>query len=235
MKSEFADVFNHDKEATAYDDEVLDETNPIRTGYNEVLDWVAAHANSAAGRNVLELGAGTGNLSQRLKAFKALVCVDISTEMTRINRRKLASFKHVTWVLSDVLEFFDESRQAFDAVISTYAVHHLTEAEKQSLYKRVWSVLTPGGVAVFGDLMFENETGRQQILNEFRRSGRERLADEIEAEFFWDVALATRRLRQLGFEVRVRKFSQLSWGLFACKPLTNQRKNIASLTNPLTQ
>lgn len=235
MRSEFADVFNHDKEAADYDDEVLDETDPIRTGYNEVLDWVAAHANSAAGRTVLELGAGTGNLSQRLKAFKALVCVDISAEMTRINMRKLASFKNVTWVLSDLLEFFDEPRPAFDTFISTYAVHHLTEEEKQSLYKLLWSVLTPGGVAVFGDLMFENEMQRQQILNDFRRNDRERLANEIEQEFFWDVALAKQGLRRLGFEVRVRRFSTLSWGLLARKPLRDWRKNIASRANPPTQ
>lgn len=41
MKSRHAEYFNHDGDAPGYDRDVTNEDDPIRTGYNAVLDWVA--------------------------------------------------------------------------------------------------------------------------------------------------------------------------------------------------
>jgi hypothetical protein len=40
MRSRHADRFNHDTEVDGYDDDVADESNPIRNGYGATLDWV---------------------------------------------------------------------------------------------------------------------------------------------------------------------------------------------------
>ena len=37
MRSQFVDKFNHDDEATGYDEDVADEGNPIREGYAALL------------------------------------------------------------------------------------------------------------------------------------------------------------------------------------------------------
>ena len=62
MRSRHADRFSHDEEAAGYDRDVLDEADPIRTGYDALLDWVAKSAEPAPESRVLELGSGTGNL-----------------------------------------------------------------------------------------------------------------------------------------------------------------------------
>lgn len=218
MRSRHADRFNHDEDAAGYDRDVLDEADPIRTGYDALLDWVAKSAGLAPESRVLELGSGTGNLSLRLPDFAELVCVDVSEEMSRIAREKLSDREGVRWVASDLLEYFDASGPDFDAVVSSYAVHHLVEAEKQQLFGQIARRLRPGGRAVLGDLMFENSGARAKALDAYRAAGRGELADDIEDEFFWDVQTAVQGLHALGLEAETRRFSELSWGIRAWRP-----------------
>ena len=218
MRSRHVERFNHDGDAAGYDRDVLDESDPIRAGYGALLDWVAESARAGSGLRVLDLGSGTGNLSLRLLGDVELVCVDVSREMTRIARKKLpgpAARRRVEFAEADLLEYFDRPGPDFDAVVSSYAVHHLCEDEKALLFKRVAERLLPGGRAVFGDLMFENEAARREILGRYRSSGRGELAGDIEAEFFWDVARAAGALRGLGLHVEAKRFSELSWGIAA--------------------
>jgi putative AdoMet-dependent methyltransferase len=218
MKSKYVDKFNHDQDAPGYDQDVSNEAHPIRAAYSELLDWVAAEMKAHTPSRVSELGSGTGNLSIRLNQVKELTCVDVSIEMQRIAQQKLPSSAQISYVEADMLAFFDKLENKFDAVVSTYTIHHLTEAEKQQLFEKIESSLEPGGLAVFGDLMFENQNKRDAYLEQCRRSGQAELADDIEDEFFWNVELALKGLQALGLEVETRQFSALSWGIVARKP-----------------
>ncbi len=217
MRSKHVDKFNHDQDAPGYDQDIQNEAHPIRAGYGELLDWVAAEVETHTLGRVLELGSGTGNLSIRLNQIKELTCVDVSTEMQRIAQLKLPASVCITYVTADILALFDKLEKKFDAVVSTYTIHHLTEAEKQLLFEKVKFSLTPGGIAVFGDLMFENQNKRDAYLEYCRLTGQADLAEDIEDEFFWNIELALKGLQALGLEVETRQFSELSWGIVARK------------------
>ena len=122
MRSVHADTFNHDHEADGYDDDVHDESHPVRAGYQATLDWVVARAAVQPGDAVIDLGIGTGNLSARLPACRRLVGVDVSARMLELAARKLSPRAEL--VQSDVLEAL-AGDDRFDVVISTYAIHHL--------------------------------------------------------------------------------------------------------------
>jgi hypothetical protein len=49
VRSRNADRFNHDEDAAGYDRDVLNEADPIRAGYDALLDWVAAGAAAGSG------------------------------------------------------------------------------------------------------------------------------------------------------------------------------------------
>ena len=98
------DRFNHDEDAGDYDLDVTNADDPIRAGYDELLQWVTERAAIGATDSVLELGSGTGNLTAQLPSCARLVCVDISDEMTRIARSKLAGRPEISWQQADVLE-----------------------------------------------------------------------------------------------------------------------------------
>ena len=218
MRSRHADRFNHDEDAADYDRDVLNEADPIRAGYAALHDWVAGRAAPDARSRVLDLGSGTGNLALRLTAFGELVCVDVSQEMARIARRKLARHDAIEWVRADLLAYFDTPGPPFDAVVSSYVIHHLVEDEKQQLFERISGRLASGGRVAFGDLMFESAQARRDTLDAYRASGRAELADDIEDEFFWDVSSAVAGLEALGLDIETRRFSELSWGIAGTVP-----------------
>lgn len=86
-----------------------------------------------------------------------------------------------------------------------------------ALFGALAARLPPGGRAVFGDPMFESASARADLLRTYRDSGCAALAGEIESEFFWDLELDTRALRNAGFRTQSRRFSELSWGVQAIR------------------
>ena len=213
MRSSHVDLYNHDEDAATYDRDVLRSEDPIREGYTEVLDWVAQNAGITQDSAVVELGSGTGNLTARLPPCRSLVCVDVSTEMSKIARQKLCGASHISYVQADILEYFDTDPPPFDVAISTYVVHHLTQQEQELLFDQLVRRLLPGGRALFGDLMLESAQEERILIDHYRSIGDDTTADAIEEEFFWHVDASVGYLRSLGLAVETIRFSTLSWGI----------------------
>jgi putative AdoMet-dependent methyltransferase len=212
MRSRFADTFNHDADAAGYDTDVSNEVDPIRAGYAELLQWSARSAQITRQHDVLELGAGTGNLTQLLLPARRIVAVDVSQAMLSIARTKVAG--PIEWQRDDLLEWFDRRDARFDRIVSTYAIHHLLPDEKLTLFKRIRDAAAPRARVVFGDLMFESAQRRTEALKRYRGPWPD-VADAIEQEFFWLVDESIEALERLGFDVSTCRFSDLSWGILA--------------------
>ena len=214
MRSRHADEFNHDPWADDYDRKVLDESNPIRTGYAELLAWTIEQARITPASVVMDLGSGTGNSAARIPAAGKVICVDISARMAEQAPAKLSHLSSVEHVEADLLEVFERPLPPLDALISTYSVHHLTEDEKPVLFDHVHGSLAPGGRAVFGDLMFESEAARAEIDRAWQDDERAQVMRSLDEEFPWFVDRASRELERVGFvELETRRFSTLSWGI----------------------
>jgi putative AdoMet-dependent methyltransferase len=210
-RSEHVERFNHDGQARRYDANVEDERNPVRAGYAAALSWVADRCNAAGAGELLELGCGTGNLTSRLRAG-VITAVDISTEMMALAAAKIGAGQEVRFVRSDALEFVHSlSPGSLDVVASTYALHHLTDAEKPIVLARLAQALRPGGRLVVADLMFADAGARARIISDFVHSGRRGVAASIEEEFYWDVATTNGWLAELGFVVEWAPISTLTW------------------------
>ncbi|MCZ6834204.1 MAG: class I SAM-dependent methyltransferase [Planctomycetota bacterium] len=98
----------------------------------------------AANKNVLEIGAGPGHVSQRFAEMGAIVTgIDFSAQMVAVAQDR---YPDLTFVEADAgnLPFDDET---FDVVIANYVVHHLEHPEK--VFKEVSRVLKPNGRFVF--------------------------------------------------------------------------------------
>ena len=218
MRSKYADEYNHDGAAPGYDEDVLNEEDPIRTGYTATLDWVIEVAQIGSDSRVLELGSGTGNLTRRIGPCRKIVCVDVSEKMEAIAAAKLRHVQYRRFIRDDVIHVLDEALGEFDVILSTYTIHHLLGEEKAVLFERIWNRLAPGGRAVFGDLMIERAEERQAKIEQYESKGERTTAEAIEEEFFWFLDDAVRKLRQIGFDVTSRRFSDLSFGIRAQKP-----------------
>jgi len=97
---------------------------------------------------ILDLGTGAGRLVTLLKQVRPatrFVALDFSATMIDAARAAFAGDPNVTIVRHD----FDEALPAmgiFDAVISSFAIHHLVHERKRSLYAEIFQVLAPGGI-----------------------------------------------------------------------------------------
>jgi putative AdoMet-dependent methyltransferase len=89
---------------------------------------VVERAAVGADDTVVDLGIGTGNLARLLPPCRRLVGVDVSHKMLELAASKLGP--GVELVAADVLEAFDRPDR-YDAVVSTYAIHHLTATRRR--------------------------------------------------------------------------------------------------------
>lgn len=107
-----------------------------------------AQAQIAAGQRVLDLGAGTGTLTVMIKQAcpsADVVGLDGDPRVLTIARDKATAagvairFDHG---LATALPYDDA---AFDRVLSSLMLHHLTAEDKQGALGEAWRVLRPGG------------------------------------------------------------------------------------------
>jgi tRNA (cmo5U34)-methyltransferase len=95
---------------------------------------------------ILDLGCGDGRLLAlaRLARPEAKgVAIDFSPAMLEKARARFAD-DPVTVVAHDLSEPLP-TLGTFDAVISSFAIHHLVDARKRELYRDVFAILEPGG------------------------------------------------------------------------------------------
>ena len=114
-------------------------------GYEELQEAIAV---VARGRNVLELGTGTGETAVRILARNPgarWTGIDASAPMLDRARERLPDADLRVGRLEDPLP-----KGPFDLVVSALAVHHLDGTKKRDLFRRVAKV---GDVFVLGDLV----------------------------------------------------------------------------------
>jgi ubiquinone/menaquinone biosynthesis C-methylase UbiE len=125
-------------------------------GLERVVAAVLAASCVRPGTKAVDLGCGTGRLALALaRQGVQVTAVDISPAMVGVLREKaaLAGLLGVTCIVCPVEEF-DIPPASVDLVVSNYALHHLSDADKQLLVRRAFAWLRPGGKLVVGDMMF---------------------------------------------------------------------------------
>jgi tRNA (cmo5U34)-methyltransferase len=140
-------------------------------------------------RRVLDLGAGTGLLSEAVLARHPdveLVLLDGAVEMLEKARERLPAGSTRT-VVGDLRKALPEG--PFDAVVSALAIHHLEDSDKRALFARVHDALAPGGVFVNAEQVLAPTSWLQEREREMWREAC-RAAGAGEAE----IAGAERRM-----------------------------------------
>ena len=150
-------------------------------------------------RRVLDLGTGDGRLLallQRDRRETVGVGLDFSEVMLDAAHRRFAEDDRVELVQHDLTEPLPALGR-FDAVVSSFAIHHLEHERKRSLYGEVFDLLEPGGV--FAN--FEHVASPTQRLHEaFFDAINEPLESEDPSDRTLDVQTQLEWLRALGFQ-----------------------------------
>jgi tRNA (cmo5U34)-methyltransferase len=150
-------------------------------------------------RRVLDLGTGDGRLLALLARDRRElvgVGVDFSGVMLDAARERFARNERVELVRHDLSEPLPALGR-FDAVVSSFAIHHLEHERKRALYREVFDILEPGGV--FANFEHVASATARLHLAFFEAIG-EPIENEDPSDRLLDVETQLGWLRAIGFD-----------------------------------
>lgn len=203
---EWKDRWDFDSFARVYDTVVhtpCAQGLPFYVDYDRVLKETAQIA-AEHGGEVLDIGCGTGNLTERI-ASKGLhvVGVDQSLEMLVQAKKKLPFLLlHQGTFLSLPFE-----KNTFDTITASYAFHHCDAPERILAVREMKRVLRERGRIVLTDLMFENTQDRLKYEEHCTAQQKEELEDEC----FTTIEELVQIFTAEGFHCTKNRFSDILW------------------------
>ncbi|HWI21437.1 MAG TPA: class I SAM-dependent methyltransferase [Baekduia sp.] len=145
---------------------------------------------------VLDLGCGDGRLLDLVLQHRPGshgMAVDVSLPMLERARARFAETDRIEVVEHDLARSLPTTWGRFDAVVSSFAIHHLEDDRKRELYREVRGVLEDGGA--FCNL--EHVSSATPALH--RRCVDAFGGIEDDSNILLDVETQLRWLRELGF------------------------------------
>ena len=125
-------------------------------GYKRVLNAIYNAVLANGCQTVLDIGFGTGTLTQKLYEHGCTVYgQDFSRRMIELAKAQMPKAElyqgDFTKGLVDALK-----QNRYDAIIATYSLHHLTDVEKVVFIENLRPLLNDGGRIYIGDVAFGN-------------------------------------------------------------------------------
>lgn len=210
MGREFVGIF--DEWVHTYDESVSGkdkEYKDVFLKYNEILQAVA----DAAIGPVVEFGVGTGNLTEKLLGRGLeVVGIEPNEAMREVTAQKL---KGLTVTDGDFLEF--DAGVTPRSFVSSYAFHHLTDAEKARAFQIYADQLPAGGKVVFADTLFESEEAKKEIIAFEQARGHANLVEDLNREYYTTVPVMEKLITDAGFTVELSKMNNYVFLIDATK------------------
>ena len=124
--------------------------------FEKVLSRLIAVSSPEPADSCVDLGAGTGFVTMALAPLVShVLAIDISPAMVAALAEAAANggLGNVSTQVADLSELQLPPASA-DLIVSSYALHHLSHADKRALAVRAAAWLRPGGRLVIADMMF---------------------------------------------------------------------------------
>lgn len=131
-------------------------------GYKEMLNRIFNEAMQKEESAILDIGFGTGILTAKLYDHGHLIDgIDFSEEMIVIAQEKMPKARLIQ---ADITNGLPEpiAGSSYDTIISTYALHHLTDGEKTAFIETLLAHLKPDGKIFIGDIAFRTRADLAQ-------------------------------------------------------------------------
>lgn len=156
-------LYDRNQKQRSFFNEKIDSYDQVHATYMDTKKTLAESLDKDV-KKVLDLGAGTGlELIHVFELFPGLdvTVIDITENMLEeLNKRDFAD--HVTTICGDFFEV--DFGNNYDAVISTSALHHFKESEKEILYKKIYDCLKQNGQFINCDkIALSQEIQDQQV------------------------------------------------------------------------
>lgn len=207
MEERFKTIF--DEWAEYYDDTVYDENNEyteVFDNYHGIFDKIAESIADKSSK-VLEIGTGTGNLLAYLKekGFD-VVGLEPSKAMREVALKKNNTIKILEGHFLDI-----PIEDKVDAIVTSYAFHHLNYLEKEKAIQLLDEILTDNGRIIIADTMFESVAYKNELFNNIKESGAINLYRDLNTEYYELLDDILKIFLNLGYKVDCFKMNKFVW------------------------
>jgi demethylmenaquinone methyltransferase/2-methoxy-6-polyprenyl-1,4-benzoquinol methylase len=138
---------------------------------DRLYEAVAAAATRESGSRVLEIGCGTGAVTERLIAGGASVCaIDQNPEMIEQARARLAAVpeESVRFLERTAAEIDSLEEGAYDAVVASLCFSEMAPSERAFVLEEALGRLRPGGVLAVADELRPRHPGARVLVGFLR-------------------------------------------------------------------
>lgn len=150
-------------------------------GYKEILNTIYNEIRERENSEVLDIGFGTGILASQLyENGHPIDGIDFSSEMIAIAKAKMPEANLLEWDITEGLPHELAGRK-YDAIVSTYALHHLSDEQKVDFLKNLQPLLKAEGKIYIGDIAFQTRADLEKC-----RKDSEGYWDESEHYFVYE-------------------------------------------------
>ncbi|MFZ3579264.1 MerR family transcriptional regulator [Virgibacillus sp. DJP39] len=210
------DKWNFDNQAHSYDQNIkmCGYRFNVHQDYDEALTKVVETIRVKSEHVCLDIGVGTGNLGSKfLSNDTKVIGVDQSEKMLQMCKSKFPDIETRKGHFL-ALPLMDNH---VDSVVTSYALHHLTDKEKILALMEMDRVLKRQGQICIVDLMFLNEQHRAEVIENFRESGNSEAIGAIEDEFYADRSILIEWLVANNYQVSTHQFNEILSMIYASK------------------
>ncbi len=113
---------------------------------------------------VIDLGCGTGNLTQKIISLypkASVTCIDMTENMLKMAKAKLEGKHNVKFWLGDIRNF--DYAGKYDAVVASMVLHHIDKKDKLKFYRKLYSALSKRGVFYVIDIFLSRDAHLQKL------------------------------------------------------------------------
>lgn len=191
-------------------------------GYSRVVETICSQVYALPGWRVLDVGFGTGEIASRLyERGYQVYGQDFSPEMLRAAQARMPQAELYQGDFTQGLHRELTCRR-YDAIIATYALHHMQPAAQTAFIRTLLNLLEEGGMLLIGDVAFATRAERDACRRRFAQDW-----DDEEAYFVYEDLL-----RDFPGQVGFRALSFCAGVLAWRKPRTEDLRLTAVVPSP---
>lgn len=196
--------------AIRFDKMVRDKSNDelgLFEKYDEILCEIRNRIKKHNASNVIDIGCGTGNLCGELCDELDVLGIDQSLEMISEAKKKYSNMKF------RLGNFLDKpfKKNAFDIVVTTYALHGLNDDEKKEAIKNMLEYLNDNGKIIIVDFMFLNNAERENRKNNLCSQGRQDLWSVVNRKYYTNLEEFKEYISYLGYKIQSEHITNFTW------------------------
>lgn len=211
---DFNELF--DNWAGNYDETVYGSNNEyseVFEKYDRILKNIIGYISDKRNGTILEIGVGTGNLTELLyKSGFRVIGVEPSKKMRKIAQKKLPQIDIMD---GHFLEIPIDNK--VDAIVTSYAFHHLRYRDKKKALKYLDSFLRDNGKIVIADTMFESVEYKKDLLENVQSMKALNLLNDLNTEYYEYLDDVCSIFKNLNYTFETRKMNKYVWIISAKK------------------